>query len=156
MRNLLMKLIHSLLTYPVDIQERNCYMCTTNTTLKSNGDLVMGAGNAKAFADVYTGAPEYFGYLVKSNPNKVHIGINSSNGVIAVFPVKHHWSKPADIELVKSSIKQLKEIANMHSNWVFHLPYPAIGRGGLSVETVEPLLITLPDNVLIYKGKGVI
>ena len=44
---------------------------TSNGVVKSNGELVMGAGVAKAFADKYPGASFYFGQWVSKVGNKL-------------------------------------------------------------------------------------
>lgn len=143
--------INKLLEYPKDIPEKHVYLFTANHTIKSNGELVMGAGAAKAVKNRYHHSPAAFGALVKGTPQApVHV-YKEGNGLLASFQTKEHWSKPSTLELVTASTKRLYAFAELAPDWVFHMNYPAIGYGGLSFEEVNPILEILPDNVILYK-----
>ena len=142
-----MRLIKELLKYPSARVPSNFYMCTTNTVVKANGELVMGAGNALAFATAYPYAPKYF---ASRTDLPVSFYIRPNKPLIGVFRTKRNWRNPSTLALVQESITSLKEEAIALPECTFHLPFPAIGRGGLPRTEVEPLLEELPDNVLIY------
>ena len=144
-----MKLIKELLLYPLEVEENHCYLFTSNHTCKNNGDLVMGRGNALAFKLAYPEAPTYLGKEIKNNPSPI-IAIPYGKGGIGSFQTKEHWRNPSTEALIQTSTNMLLKYATDYPHWTFHLPYPAIGNGGLTREIIEPIISILPDNVLIY------
>ncbi len=145
-----MKLINELLDYHKDIKPKNCVLFTANSVVKANGELVVGAGNALAAAVAVTGLAKKFGYLVTAEPDRrIHTAL-LQDGIIASFQTKLHWKNDSPLWLVEESVLALKALALDHDTWTFHLPMPAVGRGGLSKELVLPLLEQLPNNVLVY------
>ena len=141
-----MQIIKELLKYHKEFEPNNCYLFTANHTLNNKGELIMGKGNALAFKNTYTSSAKLFG-AARKEPLMLAL---QSNGVIGAFQTKHHWRDPATIELIRASTEALKVFALKYPHWVFHLPYPGCGNGGLTTEQVEPIISTLPDNVLIY------
>jgi hypothetical protein len=146
-----MKLINSLLNYPSELEPANIYLCTTNTTIKNNGELVMGRGNALAFAKAYPEAPRILANMLKKNPKPVLLIPVQGGGGIGAFQTKEHWRNPSTIEIVQASTDKLAYYANKSPEWTFHLPFPAISNGGLTVEDILPIIEKLPNNVLVYK-----
>lgn len=154
-----MKLIKQMLVYPTKPDAKlsnHVYLCTTNEIVKPNGELVMGGGNALAFAKAYPWAPRLFGDYVRHDlDNKTNNRVRVMSDTVLFFAfgyfcAKHHYKDPSPIELVKESIKQLTECATELNDYTFHLPYPAVGLGGLTVEELQPFMDELPDNVLVY------
>lgn len=161
-----MKLIFSLLEYPQTIPADNIYCFTANLAVNKRGDLVMGAGNALAVKNAYPDVPRWFGgqythfksitgktytksvfyYTTPYRKNRIPSTIS---GILSI-PVKYHYAKPADLELVLRSLNYLTDMANSNPNVTFHLPYPAIGHGGLTVAKMAPYVEALPDNVWVY------
>ena len=98
---------------------------TTNGIVKANGELVMGAGIAKQFAERYPGLALYLGIRVTHKGNQV-IGTRPEGaGSIWVFsfPTKHHWRDQSDITLIQQSAKDLVRLVGLladqdHVNWV--------------------------------------
>lgn len=141
-----MELIKGLLKYPNPVPLNQCYLCTSNTTVKRNGELVMGAGNAKAFRGTYQSSASYFGKLV-TDPINMAI---QDEGAIGTFRTKRNWREASNTALVQESVTALHHWATKYPNWTFHLPFPAIGYGGLSLDEVKPMLDSLPNNVKVY------
>lgn len=149
-----MQIINSKLNYKSLPMSGHIHLFTANQVIKSNGRLVMGAGNAKACLDAHPNVDLAMAKLFKKYPDKlVHtVGSSQSYGFVGAFVVKDHWRRPADINLVIKATGQLEQLANNNPSYTFHLPFPAIGKGGLSVNEVLPIIQQLPDNVLVYKG----
>jgi len=148
---------------------------TTNGTITKSNQLVMGRGNAlqasKLFPSLKTEAallllryfkPQTYTPL-NLMPNKekfkrpwkiiVYGFFYSEELPVALFQVKKHFAEYADIRLINFSIQMLKVYALKNPTRIFHLPFPGIGFGGLSVEEVEPLLKTLPGNICVWRKK---
>lgn len=119
---------------------------TTNGTLRSNGALVMGRGIAAQAKEIYLGLDLRLGRLVRENGNRV---LFSNYLRIFIFPVKHHWKDKADLALIERSAEQLFDLAKYYKTLTFYLPRPGCGVGGLKYEQVRPLLVGLPDNVVV-------
>ena len=120
---------------------------TTNGTVKRNGDLVMGRGNALQALRRYPGIQTILGHHVKSSGNKVCYLLDFN---IASFPVKHDWHEKADIQLIKTSCIQLNELLN-NLNRSAVLPRPGCSNGRLNwEEEVRPIIAQiLSDRVWV-------
>lgn len=149
-----MILVKGMLQYTKGDVGRNIFMFTANSTLKKNGALVMGAGNAKAVRDLYVGIDKLFGNYLKQHSVRTY-GVKIlrfGNQYIGAFQTKRNWVYNTEIELLEYSTRKLAYIANNHPSYTFHLPYPAISNGGLKVADVQPIIdkYELPDNVIVY------
>ena len=115
---------------------------TTNGALNSRGECVMGRGTAAQAKKRYPDLPLRVGKMIKSHGNHVYIfQMDTDQGeMLITFPVKHHWAERADHELITRSVEELRVLANKtHANKIF-LPRPGCGNGGLTWDTVEPIL----------------
>jgi hypothetical protein len=145
-------------------------LVTTNSYVRSNGTLVMGRGAAAELRRHYPEAESVFGAKVQ---NVAGLGIYITYGVLispcpicqvdhdpkvhmmglkpryGIFQVKYHWGKPAVPELIQYSVAKLMTLAPQYES--ISLNYPAIGNGGLSKDTVWPLIKGLPDNVTVWE-----
>lgn len=137
---------------------------TSNGVVKSNGELVMGAGVAKAFADKWPPLAIRAGHCVKMGGNKVHwlkdifVGRlrNGTQKYVAVitFPTKHNWRGQSDLNLIVESAKQLSTLANTNKHWNnIYLPRPGVGLGGLNWRVVRPAIEKHLDDrfIVVYK-----
>lgn len=128
------------------------FVCiTTNSILNKHGELIMGAGVAKAAKELHNDLPKLFGEAIKHKDK-----ISGFYGMILVkdkyvaFQTKIHWKDRSPIDVVKKSVEMLNRTALKYNDKTFGLPFPAITNGGLSVDLVRPLLDKLPDNVIVY------
>jgi len=129
------------------------FLITTNSTLRKDGALVMGAGIARQCRDAYPGVDKQMGRAVSE--------ICSSGGFYGVilgtklgmFQVKYHWASKADLNLITASTILLHETARANPHKTFALNFPGIGNGGLPVEQVKPIVDTLPENIQIWSLK---
>jgi hypothetical protein len=128
---------------------------TSNSIVKANGELVMGAGIAKAFKDRWPYLAVYFGQLVKTCGNKVHVcDIADGKGYRRIFnfPTKNHFKDKSDLNLIVDSAKQLVEIVNQMEIFSkkkskIYLTKPGCGLGGLNWETqVKPAIKDILDD----------
>jgi O-acetyl-ADP-ribose deacetylase (regulator of RNase III) len=135
---------------------------TSNGILNKHGELVMGAGIAKAFKEKYPDLPKTAGSYVKEYGNVVFIlrYVQKSNILyftgdvpehdrlyILNFPTKHHWKDPSDLKLIKKSALDLKDRAD-NAGWKkIYLTRPGCGLGGLDWEKeVKPVIKDILDD----------
>lgn len=147
-----MKLVNRLLDYSKPWEIPHIVLFTGNSVIKQNGANVMGRGAAKQIRDTYPGIDQIFGNLISKaeNPNVIWTAIKPQQW-LGWFKVKHHWMEEASLELIQASTTNLRILAETRPQYTFHMNYPGIGNGKLSVKDVEPILSTLPDNVWIYR-----
>jgi len=121
-----------------------------NGTLKQNGQLVMGRGNAKKAKDIIPNAPIIIGQALAKNGLQV---MYFESIKIGIFPVKTQWYLNADLVLIENSAKQLKNIAD-NSKWdKIVLDRPGYDEGGLEWEVVKKVLSQYFDSRFIILGK---
>ena len=145
-----MKIINELLNY-TDWKYPDVYGFTSNSVVKSNGELVMGAGAALALKKAHPNVPKLIGKAL-NHKKTVCDFIQIKEGLIVFwFQTKNHYNEPSNIKLISKATERLKKVAEDNPNIVFHLNAPGIGLGGLKWEDVLPIIEILPDNVRIYK-----
>ncbi len=140
-----------------DIFDYTDYFCiTTNASVNTDGQLVMGKGIAKEAAERFSYLPEEFGKAL------VHMGkVGKRYGLylqerrafsrIVAFQVKYKWQQKADPLLIAYSTGQLAWLAEREPSKRFDLNFPGIGNGGLSQAEVYAIIKDLPDNVFVWK-----
>jgi len=137
-------------------ERHSAFTCiTTNGSLNSAGSLVMGRGIAKQASLKFPGLSRELAALVRVQGNKVHILSERKGYKLVAFPVKYLWDMRADLDLIKTSAKQLEHYARLHKSCIFLLPRPGCGNGGLDWQDVEPIISFLPDNVFVLNNEGV-
>lgn len=120
---------------------------TTNGVVKANGQAVMGAGVARAFALAYPQLPKILGQKLARSGNQVHYLLTDGDVHIMSFPTKHHWRDSSDLSLIKNSARTLAELAVIKPDCTFVLTRPGCGLGGLSWPMVRDVISpTLPNN----------
>lgn len=120
---------------------------TTNGFVKRNGCAVMGAGCAKEAALMDPELPRILGNYLKSHGNVVTvIRCREGRSPLLSFPVKHHWSEPADPELIVRSAHGVIEGADTWGWERVLIPRPGCGNGRLRWKDIRPLLDDLLDD----------
>lgn len=125
--------------------------CTTNTMVKKDGTLVMGAGIARIFADEWDWLPKEWGQVINqrddSRKEDIIITPLSMSMYLVAFPTKRHWKEDSQLDLIEASLKSLVLAANF-MNWRHVLlPRPGCLNGGLSWEKqVQPLCTKYLDD----------
>ena len=139
------------------IGEADCICVTTNKVVKSNDELVMGAGIAKVISDKYPTIAKTLGGKVKATgKNIVFKGIEAKDNqgtYILSFPTKEDYRDKSSLELIRRSAIRLKYLADVHGLKDIVIPCPGIGCGGLDMEEVVELLGTIFDErfTIVYK-----
>jgi hypothetical protein len=145
------------------------FIVTTNSTLTSTGDLVMGRGIAEQLRARRRVAARFFGRYIKESvgsggvygcvvwdDHSMHswMGAHSAPGPgcwLGVFQVKKHFRDTADLKIIEKSVLMLDAAARRNTDRTFHLNYPGIGFGRLAEGVVDPLLRRLPSNVHVWR-----
>lgn len=140
-----------------DQTDADAICVTTCGVVKSNGELVMGAGIAKQFANRYPLLAKHLGGLVSTYGNQVY-GYSKSYGsnvyvtkkehrpVVFSFPTKHDWKDPSSLKLIEESAEQLVEKANFCDFTKIVLPRPGCGLGQLNWEDVKAVIEPILDD----------
>lgn len=122
---------------------------TTNGTLRTNGDAVMGKGVALQAKQRYNRVETTLGRLIQKYGNHTfYIG----HGLIS-FPTKHDWrDNKSDIGLIKRSAIELVSLfkgdvpIKNKANRRILLTRPGCGNGKLDWEDVRPVLQAILSN----------
>ena len=133
---------------------------TTNGTVKRNDAAVMGRGNALQARRHWYGIDRLLGRLLKKG-NKVRVLTRETDAGlkylrlprtkgepllcpvpwhIVAFPVKHQWQEEADLDLIRTSAKELRRVIKDRKWKRVLLPRPGCGNGQLRWEKVKPAL----------------
>lgn len=126
---------------------------TTNGTINRFGEAVMGRGCALEAKKKYPLLAKELAESIRQDGNNVHV---FSKYPLITFPVKHHWSDKADIELIKRSAIQLLGFSIMsdNPNEDIYLPRPGCGNGHLQWEDVKlvikPILISDQFKIVTF------
>jgi len=142
------EVIGDLWTYPADIR---CF--TTNGTLNSKGELVMGAGTALQAKKLWPSLPRFLGAEVQEFGN-VPLFCGPPDNWMLTFPTKIHWKFKADLGLIQTSAAKLGWLSVPVPELIFLLPRPGCSNGGLLWSEVKPYLLHLPDNVLVISERN--
>lgn len=123
---------------------------TTNGYVKANGAAVMGRGTALQAAERYPWLPHALGQRLRQG-NKVFAW-----GEIRLFtlPVKHYWSEPADIKLIRGSLVELENLVNLLGLRKVFMPRPGCGNGQLKWEDVRPMMLRLDNRFVVLDRVG--
>jgi len=127
---------------------------TTNGYVKKNGEAVMGRGVAREAARRWPVLPRLLGDVLRFIDNCVFKLYQPPDFPILVsYPVKHNWWEPADMRLIRSSAKDLRDMADEMKWTVVVLPRPGCGNGRLDWKDVRPVLAPYLDDrfVVVYK-----
>lgn len=135
----------NLWTYPADYR-----VITTNGCVRRDGACVMGRGCAREAARRWPDLPYVVGTLVQRKGNRVHFLAEYN---LFTFPVKHHWQDAADLALIAESTAALA--LQLMSTATYVMPRPGCGNGQRQWDDVRPLLLDLPDNVVVIDFGGV-
>lgn len=119
---------------------------TTNGIVKSDSTLVMGAGCAKVFKDLFPLLPKILGEQVKAKGNRPLVGGKVKGTYIISFPTKHHYKENSDLELIKNSAYMLVRIADYYKANSVYIPSPGTGLGNLSKDLVYKELENILDD----------
>lgn len=124
-------------------------VCTINQIVRANGELVMGAGIAKAFRDKYRGLAAAWGAQTKYKESGVIYSISDCTEFLVGFPTKYDWKDKSDIELIKKSLKELEQMVDDFSFDSVLMTRPGCGNGGFEWSEIRPLLKHLDERYIV-------
>lgn len=146
--------------------QADLFLVTTNSYVRKDGSLVMGAGAARQMRDRFRGVNFGFGRAVREDCG--HLGeygivtigtpldsMDDPAGIaqpeLGAFQVKTHWKNKADTQLIAGSAAILSEHLREHGpDYQVHLNFPGIGNGGLDPGDVLPIISPWPSNVHVW------
>lgn len=131
-------------------------LVTTNSILKKDGTLVMGAGIAKQAAERYPALPSIFGYEVRrlECEGGFYGLLVGDRKKVGAFQTKRDWRDMSLIADIQRSAQMLQVWLDSNPGYTANLPLPGCGHGGRDPEEVWPILDDYLDertNVWVYK-----
>jgi hypothetical protein len=130
------------------IEDSDMFVITTNSYLKKNGDLVMGAGIAKEAAERYSLLPGIFGIDIARSCG--HLGeyyLLYWKKIIAL-QTKRRFKDKSDLNLLNKSLERL--ILYVKPYLKVDMVFPGIGYGQL--EPKEVLENTILNDIIKSKN----
>lgn len=134
--------------------QASLFLFTSNSVIKSDGKIVMGAGIAKDVRDRFKGIDKRLADQMKAK----EISSLSRYGMlfdlktkIAAFQTKYHYQDESPLELIEYSTSILAEIAPDFDE--IHMTLPGCGHGKRTPEEILPIIEILPDNVFVWDYK---
>lgn len=133
----------------------------TNGVLTSQG-LVMGAGAARALAEVNPQLPILFAEAIRRKGvyrDGVYlygfVAVEVDGRPYGAFQSKGHFRGRADLALIRLAASRLQEFLEEHPGLEVHLAFPGIGLGKLKpekvLEVLEKALGPVKDRILLYR-----
>ena len=137
-------------------ESADLFVITTNSTLRTDGALVMGRGIARQARNRFPGLATILGKTIATTYGSGDVyGLLVSpswpTAKLAAFQVKTDWHTVADTELIQRSAAMLANWCAAHPDSRVHLNMPGIGNGKLSRDVVKPIVDSLPDTVTIWE-----
>jgi hypothetical protein len=159
-----------------DLYKSNQIVCvTTNGVLNKDGKNIMGKGNAGAMAKLLPFLPYKMGMFLKlyghnvgfiwkgiiSFPTKPEFGTiedalpfyRDRYGNNPNVKVPGYWCK-SSIDLVRKSMDQLNQLVTMYELSNVYLPIPGVGNGQLTMEEINPILLTSVPQIHLITNDG--
>ena len=126
---------------------------TTNGDINSRGECVMGRGIALQAKRKFPTLPTVIATHIRNHGNVV--GRFAYGKGLFTFPVKHHWSEIADMELIEQSAKDLHMMVykDYHPPYEIYMVRPGCGNGGLRWSEVKPLIDWLDDRFVVVENR---
>jgi hypothetical protein len=130
----------------------NAICCTCNYIVKTNGELVMGAGIAKQFKDKYPWLAKKWGDKVAKHWHEdydpqILITLMKQQPHLIYVQTKRHFKDQSDLQLIYDSVELLCLMVYTLGWKKVLLPRPGCTNGGLNWENeVKPKLAPLLDR----------
>lgn len=123
---------------------------TSNSTLNSKKELVMGKGTAKVIKTMYPDLPKYFGRIMEENEYNMLFSLEHK---IITLQTKFHFKNNSPFELVKRSVQKLIKYAEDNPHLKIATPIPGVNNGNLDYMEVLSLFIDKPNNLDIWDDR---
>lgn len=136
-----------------DHQSASRICITTNGIVKADGCLVMGKGCALEAARRHPDMPRLLGRFVRNSGN--HVFALPHN--LVSFPTKHDWRLPSDLDLIRQSAIELRNLADSNLWKSVVIPRPGCGNGELKWPEVRGVLAPILNDdrfkIITFKGR---
>lgn len=144
-----MKIVKSMIHYPVVVPHNHVYLFTGNNQMNCSGELIMGKCALEA-KKRYEWLPKTLGDIIRKESLIEYnlLLVAHGGGIVGAFQTKYSWRGSSPESLVRRSVLELKRMADANPDMTFHLPLPADENGIMSRDI--RICSVLPDNVLIY------
>lgn len=131
------------------------FLITTNGCITYDGRLVMGRGIALEAKNRWPELPYKLAVAIRREGNldladRMWLYYVILGKKLGIFQVKRNWQDKASTGIIYTSTCELDAIARELPDESFHLNYPGIGNGKLSIDQVQPIVSVLPDNVHLW------
>jgi hypothetical protein len=134
------------------------FLVTTNSSVRLNGELIMGAGAAKQLRELVPDSPRALGRQIVGKPfYGVVLANNAPIGqTYGGFQTKYDYHDNSTLELIEKSSERLREIMDAEEGYphLVVMNFPGVGHGKLAREDVLPILekhFGVCSNVWIYE-----
>jgi hypothetical protein len=128
-------------------------LVTTNSVLNCQQELVMGAGSAFQARQKYPQIARLLGAEIKrrnTDQRCTYGTIIFEEFPVGAFQTKGHYRYGSTLQYIEISTSSLCEWCRENPLKTVSLPFPGVGLGGLTLESVYPIIDRLPDNVTIW------
>lgn len=129
----------------------------TNSSIKKDGQAVMGKGIAYQAARKFPELPLLLADELKANGNQIFFFYNLR---LITFPTKNDWREPSSLITIEVSARHLAQTVDVAATrWGFNLDEvymvrPGCGNGGLNWKDVKPILEKYLDDRFIVVERG--
>ncbi len=143
-----MPLIHELTGNLWTYHETGAWIAVaTNGIVKSNGQAVMGAGQAKEAATRFPTLPQQLGTSLRGQGNVPHAFPDYR---LITWPTKAHYGHPAQLPLILNSVHAIRQILDRHHIHRLYCPRPGCGLGHLRWDDLRAALAEIVDDRFIF------
>ena len=138
--------------------EADLFLVTSNSFVKKDERLVMGAGIAKEALDRFPNIDLRLGQAIQFEDK--HLGVYGllvsfnweSGQKLGLFQVKRSHKNDADLSIIETSTNALIDWCKHYPDAKVHLNFPGIGYGRLNPDDVIPIIVWLPDSVTVWRN----
>lgn len=129
----------------------------TNSTVKTSGELIMGAGLAKECLNHYPGLDKTAGDMLRKGQifSKMHVlpeynllEVEFLHRTLLLCQTKDYVWKKTPLSLVKRTINKLSVYMEVHGSKTFAIPYLGCGHGKLNKAEFLLMLVEAPGSIL--------
>lgn len=165
-----MKIVKDIIKYdelPKDTED--VFVATGNAVIKSNDELVMGAGNALAMSKAFPIAPKEFGLRWKSRLEYMTLDKKPAfqkeygfmmtkieYNLLGVLQTKYHFKSPSSYELVTNSLHRFNNVKTFLDfvgyKYTYHIPMPGVSLGGLEKDKIIEIIkqFNFDERIIFY------
>jgi len=135
------------------------FCVTTNSTVTSKNELVMGAGAARQLVEAFPGIKAIaYQHLAKDGRDRVYRALHEYNlcifeiesYLIGLFQTKSRYDRYAVYSIIQNSIDRLAAWCEENPGKTVALNYPGVGKGKIVADKIHPFVMKLPKQVEVW------